>query len=107
MMTPITSDVSVHYFQQITAKLSRKDFTMKVRAVYCFWLLSKLSISSINNSKNYKQIVNVVHENPIITVIGFSLEKTLLQRELFYSFLETKSVIMHLNSRHCFPVVDF
>ena len=29
------------------------------------------------------------------------------QRQLFYSFLETKRVIIRLNSRYCFPIVDF
>ena len=31
----------------------------------------------------------------------------LFQRELFYSFLEAILVIIRLNSRYCFPIVDF
>ena len=30
-----------------------------------------------------------------------------IQRELFYSVLETVSVIIRLNSRYCFLIVDF
>ena len=58
--------------------------------------------SNVSKSSNFKE-VHLNHYAMSFTITPQSCR----QRELFYSFLETLRVIIHLNSRYWFLIVDF